>query len=259
MILRNFFQANFYLIVIFLISCNFTDKKKFYDLDFLEEKEAWRDVQKLCENQDIEYKERNFELLKKYKNEISLNPESSLYYFLLGRLSGLLGEPQKSKFFFEIALKKDPEFVWGHYGLGLYYLKTGENFKAKAYFSKCLLYIPDFAPAFIGIAKLEENNPNLALANLKEAHKYMPENPEILLYIAQILIALDNKNEAESYYLKAFQIAPENLNILKKVAFFFMQKKEYSRARDFFLKILNLTKSEKERKNIEKIINNLLN
>ena len=76
----------------------------------------------------LTYLDRKGQALKTYRQRLRLHPEEARNWYLLGRL---VDDSKKRRRCFEKAIKVDPQYPWGYYGLGVYwggkehYLKGG--------------------------------------------------------------------------------------------------------------------------------------
>ena len=92
-----------------------------------------------------------------------------------------------------------------------------QNPSAQLYFKKGLV--------FNGFQNYQE-----AVNAFSEALKLEPENPEILLEMAESLAVLGNFLDATSYFQKAIKLQPENLSLAAKLGRNYISLKDYKRA-----------------------------
>lgn len=172
-------------------------------------KDNWKKILLKCKKQDQAYKKKKLlSFIRTYKKNIIKEPEAPLWYFLYGRALGLLQKKQKALRLFSISIQKNPYFIWGYYGIGLYYLKNNDHFQAKIYFQKSLFYEPTFAPAFIGLAKIAlKTNYDKTIQYLKKAVQYLPKDIGLLLQISNVFIIKQKYSNAEKYLLRAKKLS----------------------------------------------------
>ncbi len=195
------------------------------------------------------------ELLRDHRKKLIEFPASSVEYFLYGRLLGLLGKAEDSVYFFSLSIEKDPDFLWGYYGLGLYYLKKNASHQARPYLEKCLFQNFRFVPALIAMAKLvSENNLSQSLFLLYSARRFEPENPSVWHSLGNLLASKNRLPEAVECLEQACLLKPSRQEFWKDYSAVLIKMKKYPKAIDALTKLLEFFAEGPKKKRIEKTI-----
>ena len=88
------------------------------------------------------------EIKKEYRTRLDQEPKQAVWHYLYGRLLG--GVKMEKEF--KAAVKLDPDFYWGYYGLGHYYKDQVKWAEAVKSFEKSLAVNPEFQEARHGLA-----------------------------------------------------------------------------------------------------------
>lgn len=136
--------------------------------------EAHRQFQDLVLDAD---KSSRQALMAEYRRKVETDPQNPTFHYLLGRL--LEGKRQEKEFLKAIEL--DPNFFWGHLGLGYYYHESANDFaRAEAEFRAALKLNPKAIPAYTNLAHVLSRHfgrIDEALAELEKA-KTLATDPE---------------------------------------------------------------------------------
>jgi len=132
-------------------------------------------------------------------------------------LLGALGRVEESPYFFSCALQKDPYFLWGYYGLGMYYLKKKAFFHAEPYLKKCLALNPKFIPALVAMAKINiEIDLKKSIRCMLHAIQFRPDDAKLYHHLGNILILANREEEATLRLYQASSIDPKKPNHTKR-------------------------------------------
>jgi len=104
----------------------------------------------------------------------------------------------------------DPENAMNHYQLGNFYLADGAVENAKKAFTKSIELKPDFADAWFGLVRIEENkgNPAGAITLVKRAYQSAPDSPSLNIRMGSHLLDQNRTEEAVVYLQKAIEKLP---------------------------------------------------
>ena len=240
---QSLFKSLILLFTIFFTACS-SKPHQSYTINKIRNISPWRALHKKCRQQDQFYRDAVFAKMQicNYRKKIWKEPENPVWYFLYGRLLGLVGYPELSLHFFRLATQKDPDDLWGHYGLALYYLKKKDHFQARMYIKKCLLCNPDFAPALVVAAKLSmSKNRQKAISYMKQAVKILPDQANYHHNLAMVLLIDKQFSLAGDHFNKAVMLEPTNKTFLKSLALYYLKTNQKNKA----LRILRALKKAK--------------
>ncbi len=108
-----------------------------------------------------------------------------------------------------LSLKKDDPKLWNDYGVSLVSYEVGREpdfDRARLAFERALKLDPDFKEAKENREKLEE----YAERYYRSALELVPENPALILRLADVLAVRKKDEEALIYYEKGLSLAPNN-------------------------------------------------
>ncbi|NUM37448.1 MAG: hypothetical protein HUU50_23165 [Candidatus Brocadiae bacterium] len=214
----------------------------------------WDNVWKECQKQDEIFRDplQSQRMIDFYQTKILESPENADWYFLYGRFLGLIQDADSSLPFFQKALQKDPEGIWGYYGLGMYYLQKKDFFQAKIHFSECLFYQKNFAPALLGMAKIAlEQSPLLAISYLEQCIALLPQDASLHHHLGNLyFFHTKEKHKAEAHFLKAVHLSPHNPVFLKDLALYYFDAKEVSKSIEILKQILDIIPNPKQKRQI---------
>ena len=114
------------------------------------------------------------EILEEYQAKVQQNPESEVYHYLLGRA---LDDGHDKFWAFQKAVEINPNYVWGHYGIGWVYSSQGMFDKAIASYQKAIVINPNHAEAHynLGSAYRKQGKSDLAIESYQKAIAIEPD------------------------------------------------------------------------------------
>ncbi len=244
----------FYILIFFLLlaACKQNDVLVSLDTQKLFRVYHWQPLWAECKNQEEKWPAQEKEMLAFYQNKIQEEPQNPEWYFLYGRLLGMMGETESSIFFFQKALQKDYESLWGHYGMAMYYLQKKDIFQAQIYFSQCLFYEENFVPALLGMAKISlEQSPSLSIGYLKKCIALMPHDASLHNSLGNLyFFHTKEKNKAEPYLTEAVRLSPQNPVFLKELALFYFDAQKNKECIELLRKLMDLLPDRKQKQKI---------
>src|SRR5262249_1302056 len=115
----------------------------------------------------------------------------------------------------EKAEKVNPQLPYLHFGLGIAYMRTGDDDRAEAEFRKEIAIEPDFPDIYeqLGEFYLKQDKITDAEKNFREALKRNPRMPASLYGLAKIHVREEKYREALPEIDAAVRLAPENQNV----------------------------------------------
>ena len=227
--------------------------------DTLDHQQSWQKTFQLCQQQDQNWRQgKTMAASSYYCQQILAQPESARWYFLYGRLLGLQRQTAASDYFLRLALAKDPDYVWANHGLGVLALKKQDYFQARLYFSKCLLNVPDFVPALVGMARVATATlPPQAISYLERALQVMPQSASLHHHIARVLIQNKRLDQAQRHLTTAARLAPEDKTLLKELALLYFRQGDKRATATALRKLASLTIPDHQRQKILRLVERL--
>ena len=216
----------------------------------------WKPLWEECRKQDEVFVHQGAERIAFYQSKIIQEPENADWYFLYGRFLGLTKDPDFSLSFFQKSLQKDPEGIWGYYGLGMYYLQKKDLFQANIYFSECLFYEENFVPALLGMAKIAlDQNPSLSISYLERCIALMPQEASLQHNIGNLyFFHTKEKHKAEPYLREAARLSPQNPIYLKDLALFYFDAKKHKESIEILHKLMDVLPKGKQKQKILQLL-----
>ena len=227
--------------------------------DKLHRQQPWQETFRLCQQQDQVWRRgQTAATLAFYRRQILAAPAKSLWYFLYGRLLGLQGQITAANHFLRQALAKDPDYVWAHHGLGVLALKKQDYFQARLYFDKCLLNVPDFVPALVGMARVSAaSSPRQALRYLERALLVMPQWAPLHRHIARVFLYTKQPERALQHLATAVRLLPGDKALLKELALLYFRQGDKRASAAVLRKLASLTSPGQQRRKILLLVQRL--
>lgn len=114
---------------------------------------------------------------------------------------------------FAALLKADPKNAAAHYGMGEYYLSTGNADSARAYYQSGVEAGSSYAGNYAGLGKVNvASNPEAAAGYFKDAVKKSKKDASALVSIARFYYDQNPKNLVEARRYTAMAISVDNKN-----------------------------------------------
>lgn len=165
-------------------------------------------------------------------------PHPLIEAYVIGQRYYSRGEWEKAIEFFNQAIKTDPSAPDLYYLLGESYRLNGENENALKAYDEALSIDQSFAPAYLGKAYLQLDDPEEAIANLQSALDYDNNLAEAYILLANLYIDQQNIDDAQQLLVDASAILPESPNISLANARIALQKDQFDVAVQYAEKAL---------------------
>jgi len=118
--------------------------------------EAHREYIDLMEKQG-----KKAEILEEYKVKVQQNPSSEMYHYLYGRVLDNIDDKLRE---FQKAVELNPDYYWGHYGLGNVYYEQDKLSQAITQYRKAIEIDPNHKYAHHNLGLVYENQGKLGRA-----------------------------------------------------------------------------------------------
>ena len=181
-------------------------------------------------------------LLAEYKKKLDLQPENSVCNFLYGKIQD---KTTDRIFYYELALKYDPNFLWAINALGNEYLKQGDTQTAIKQMKKVIEIDSEFAPVHLSLARAWYLNEKYEYA-MSEIKKYLslrPDSYEGYEELGKIQFAVGDTQKAFESWDKASEINPTRVSSLILAGNAYFSIKDLKSAKKFADKALEKTPS----------------
>jgi len=149
---------------------------------------------------------------EKLKVAISVDPEYSRAYQLLGAIKRRAGDIDGAIRYLEQGLVHSPEDETLLYNLGLYYQSTGNSSKAMEYHKKTIQINPNYDKAHSNLGKIYLDQKNLTLAETHYSTAVSLDNTSAAAWegYGSVLMELKKYDEAVEALKSAVQYSPRN-------------------------------------------------
>lgn len=137
--------------------------------------------------------------------------DSAWYWSNTGRTLALAGKEDESKFYFEVALKIDPQDAYSHYYMGVTYQNKGDVYRALHHYTEALKIQPEFPEVYTNLGAIcfnEEGDIKGAIENIETALQQNPDtNLLVRLYLnlSQLYKKISDYDNHEYYKAKMLQ------------------------------------------------------
>ena len=134
------------------------------------------------------------------------------------------GETFAAEYEYSRALKIDEENVRANFGIGLTYLERGDNVKAQDIFQRLVNLDATFEPEHkhlfneFGINLRKSKMLQESLEYYKRAMELSPNDENLYMNVARVLLELKDLPQCVDYLLKALELAPRHETSLKFLA-----------------------------------------
>ena len=134
------------------------------------------------------------------------------------------GETFAAEYEYSRALKIDEENVRANFGIGLTYLERGDNAKAEDIFQRLVNLDATFEPEHkhlfneFGINLRKNKMLQESLEYYKRAMELSPNDENLYMNVARVLLELKDLPQCVDYLLKALELAPRHETSLKFLA-----------------------------------------
>ncbi|WP_369048615.1 tetratricopeptide repeat protein [Tenacibaculum sp. UWU-22] len=157
------------------------------------------------------------------------------YYLKKGKLSLAISEYEK-------ALKIDNLNNIARTNLANLYYRNGDMVKAEEAFKTIIKQEPAYGETYYSYALLlsELNRTNEAIAQIKKAIQYMPDNIRLYYNLGLMYTKVNNYAQAKITVKKGLEKSPQNGDLLYILAYTYFKNKEYENAKKTAEKLVQL-------------------
>ncbi|MBW1828454.1 MAG: tetratricopeptide repeat protein, partial [Deltaproteobacteria bacterium] len=173
-------------------------------------------------------------------------------YVSLARLCIQENRMEEAIAHYEALLKKDPQSLTGHMGIGTLYDQQGDNQKAEASYRKALEIKDDFAPAANNLAWiLLKNGGNIdeALGLAQIAKEQMPRNPSVMDTLGWLYYLKGSYLNAIAELQDSLALEPDNPVINYHMGMAYFKNGQTDTAKQFLEKALKIDQNFNEAEN----------
>ena len=143
------------------------------------------------------------------------DPEAADPYYYIGEAYRFKRDYRRAVDAYQQALRIDPDFGPPYLGLARVRLAQEPNLDVNFLYEEAIKRDPNFGEIYLdrAIFYLDRQEPELALADLKDAERLLPGSPLVYYYEAQAHLALEDTDKAETAAFKANQADPTMLSV----------------------------------------------
>ena len=177
-----------------------------------------------------------------YNRALQYSPNLCNAHQRLAAIKYRRNQPEQAAEHYETLCKIDPEDIASRIILAGIYLNNGEPQKASAQYQIALTIEPDnwtseneLVKSCIKAGKFEQ-----AIEVLKGSLEQQGEFPDTYLQLGELYAKLGNDHEAQSNYLKAFEMHPGYLEGMVKFGTYHIQTGRYLQAAEWFSKAIEI-------------------
>lgn len=137
--------------------------------------------------QSLAANQKTGQAIEKSKEYLAAHPDSQPVRFLLARLYGSSGKPEKSRATLKEILTKDPKYLPAIVTLGALELNAHHFPESESLFRQAIRIVPDNAKLYSGLGEslLGENQRDAATKAFRTALSYDPKEPASLIEVAK--------------------------------------------------------------------------
>ena len=153
------------------------------------------------------------EIIEEYKKLHEQKPNSAVFLFLYGRL---LQEPEERIKYYEMALEKDPNFLWAINALGNEHLKQGFTENAIKQMKRVIEIDSEFAPVHLSLARAwySIGKYDSAMSEIKKYLQLMPKSYDGYEELGKIFIAKNETAKAIQAWENASELEPNRVSAM---------------------------------------------
>jgi tetratricopeptide (TPR) repeat protein len=171
---------------------------------------------------------------KELSRFLDSNRQEPQAYNLLGFICDQTGRSSQALEYYKTALRLSPNFAPAHTNLGAFYFRQGKIDLARGEFLQTLRYRPDdlMANYNLGLIYIRLRSYAKAVDYLEGARRVAPDDPAVLLKLAQASFALGHRDEGLKAALALAPRAENDAAALLSLALLLLQYHLYKTARD---------------------------
>ncbi len=189
-------------------------------------KSQFREAQKSYEKGDWDAYIANLEFI------IPLEPKAADIHYYVGEGYRMKGESKNAKDAYNDALKVDPNFAPAYLGLARIRMVDDPAADIKFLFDEAIKRDANFSEAYVERANyfILRSDPKSALKDLDRANKLSPESPVIYMAYARAYVAMDDKEKALKAAEKAYSLDITALPVYQLLGELYIENEQYDRA-----------------------------
>jgi type IV pilus assembly protein PilF len=196
-----------------------------------------------------------------FQKSVESEPDHRDSHYYLGHIYWVRGEYAKAEEEFHKTIKLDPDFSDAHNNLGVLYRLGGKIEQAVSEYKIALsnprYETPHFARFNLGVAYMDLEKYDAALAEFKKARSIEPSYLQAYLGEARALLKLNRHAEAVEVIRVVLDLEPDNLQGLFLLGVVHYEKGSNPRAREAFNRVVELAPESDLAKNAKEYLGRL--
>ena len=179
------------------------------------------------------YEKQDWDSVISGMSEIASNePNAADPYYYIGEAYRFKGDFRNAVEAYNQALRIDANFGPAYLGLARARQIQDPEADITQLYDEAIRLDPNFGEIYLDRAIFYLNNqePELALADLPTAERLLPGSPLVYYYEAQAYLALDNPDDAETSALKAYEADPTMLSVYVTLGEIYLAQGKYADA-----------------------------
>lgn len=170
-------------------------------------------------------------VLKEYQQAQKAQPDHPQGHFNLGRLYTVLGQLNLAEQAYKTAIKRDRHFFSAHNNLANLYYQMGRKSEAEKILRQAIQFTTEQGILYYSLGLLlAEQHHQEAVAHLAKAAALMPNHLRVHYNYGLLLQRLGKTSQAETAFLKAYQLNTNDQSILTALATFHIQQHQWEKA-----------------------------
>ena len=181
------------------------------------------------------YDKQDWDTVISGMSEIARNePKAADPYYYIGEAYRFKGDYRNALEAYNQALRIDPNFGPAYLGLARARQIQDPNANVIGLYEEAINRDPNFGEVYLDRAKfyLNDQQPELALADLTTAERLLPGSPLVYYYEARAHLVLDDYEKAETAALKAKEADPTMLPVYFTLGEIYLEQGQYADAID---------------------------
>ena len=154
-------------------------------------------------------KGKNSDIIAEYQAKVQQHPSNEVYYYLLGRA---LHDTDNQLREYKKAVEINPDYPWGHYGLGCVYLSQEMLGKAVTEYRAVIKIKPNHAESHFNLGNIYTKQDKLdeAISEYETTIKINLNHPDAHYNLAVVYEKVGRFDEAIEAYKNAIRINPDD-------------------------------------------------
>ena len=186
----------------------------------------------LFEGQILNRQGRYQEAVKALEMILNDNPENPLAHFHLGVAFNGLGNSERAEREWRQAVSSRPDLLDAQSALAMMAMQKGDMAYLASIGDEIIRAQPNLSDGYLVRATAETNQNRFvqASADLEQARKLAPDNPNLFIQTGNLQVAENRLPEAENSYEDALKIDPSSLGALRGLLGVYIQEKQPEKA-----------------------------